>query len=64
VEALRVGAKYQVTIPHRIAKALRIKKGDHILARLVDRHVELGPAAIIPKDQLWFWTPKWQRMEC
>jgi AbrB family looped-hinge helix DNA binding protein len=59
-EAVRTGAKNQITIPCRIAKALRLKKGDHILVRLLDRRIELIP---IPKDQLWFWTPEWQKKE-
>jgi antitoxin MazE len=62
-EAVRLGAKHQVTIPHRISKALRLKKGDHMLMRLVGQHVEMIPAHLIPKDQLWFWTPEWQKME-
>ncbi len=62
-KAVRVGAKHQVTIPHRISKALKLKKGDHLLMRLVDRRVELVPVALIPKDQLWYWTPEWQQME-
>jgi antitoxin MazE len=62
-EAVRLGAKNQVTIPHRISKALRLKKGDHVLMRLVGRRVEMVPASLIPKDQLWFWTPEWQKKE-
>lgn len=62
-EAVRLGAKHQVTIPSRISKALKLKKGDHILMRLVGRRVEMVPASLIPKDQLWFWTPEWQRKE-
>ena len=62
-EAVRVGAKHQVTIPSRISKALKLKKGDHILMRMVGTRVELIPAHLIPKDQLWFWTPQWQAKE-
>jgi len=62
-ESVRVGTKHQVTIPHRISRALRLKKGDHMLMRLVGGHVEMIPASLIPKDQLWFWTPEWQKME-
>ncbi len=62
-EAVRVGAKHQVTIPRRISSALKLKRGDHMLVRLVGKRVELVPASIVPKDQLWFWTPEWQRME-
>jgi bifunctional DNA-binding transcriptional regulator/antitoxin component of YhaV-PrlF toxin-antitoxin module len=62
-EAVRLGAKHQVTIPHRMSKALRLKKGDHMLVRLVGHRVEMIPASLIPKDQLWFWTPEWQKKE-
>ena len=62
-EAVRMGAKNQITIPHRISKALRLKKGDHMLVRVVGKTVELVPASIIPRDQLWFWTPEWRKKE-
>jgi len=62
-ESVQVGAKHQVTIPHRISRALRLKKGDHILMRLLDGRVEMVPSSLIPKDQLWFWTREWQRKE-
>jgi AbrB family looped-hinge helix DNA binding protein len=51
-EAVRVGAKHRVTIPSRISKALRLKKGDPILMRLVGGHVEIVPVSLIPKEQL------------
>jgi len=60
---IRVGAKHQVTIPHRISRALHLKKGDHMLLRLVGGRVEMIPVSLIPKDQLWFWTPEWQQKE-
>jgi antitoxin MazE len=62
-EAVRVGAKYQVTIPSRISRALRLKKGDHLMMRLVGGRVEMVPATLIPKDQLWFWSREWQEKE-
>ena len=62
-EAVRLGAKHQVTIPHRISKALGLKRGDHMLMRLVGQRVEMIPANLVPKDQLWFWTPEWQAKE-
>jgi AbrB family looped-hinge helix DNA binding protein len=62
-EAVRLGAERQVTIPHRISEALRLKEGDHLLMRLVGQRVEMIPVSLIPKDQLWFWTPEWQKKE-
>lgn len=62
-EAVRVGAKQQVTIPRRISRALGLRKGDHLLVRMVGQHLEMVPSSLIPKDQLWFWTPEWQAKE-
>jgi AbrB family looped-hinge helix DNA binding protein len=62
-KAVRVGAKFQVTIPRKISQALKLKKGDHMLVRLIGQRVEMVPASLIPKDQLWFWTPEWQAKE-
>jgi bifunctional DNA-binding transcriptional regulator/antitoxin component of YhaV-PrlF toxin-antitoxin module len=62
-ESVRLGAKHQVTIPHRISKALQLRKGDHMLMRLVGRRVEMIPASLVPRDQLWFWTAAWQKKE-
>jgi bifunctional DNA-binding transcriptional regulator/antitoxin component of YhaV-PrlF toxin-antitoxin module len=62
-EAVRLGAKNQITVPHRISRALRLKRGDHMLMRLVGGRVEMVPARLIPKDQLWFWTSEWQKKE-
>ena len=58
-----LGAKYQVTIPRRISKALHLRKGDYVLMRLVDHRVEMIPMSLIPKDQLRYWTPEWQEKE-
>lgn len=62
-DSVRVGAKHQVTIPRRISRALRLKKGDHLLVRLEGQRLEMVPASLIPKDQLWYWTPEWQAKE-
>jgi antitoxin MazE len=62
-ESVRVGAKHQVTIPRRISRALGLKKGDHMLVRMVDNALELIPAEVVPKNQRWFWTPEWQAKE-
>jgi AbrB family looped-hinge helix DNA binding protein len=59
-DCIRVGAKRRITIPSRIAKALRLKSGDHMLMRLVGRKLELVP---IRRGQLWFWSREWQQKE-
>jgi len=62
-ESIRVGAKHQVTIPHKISTALHLREGDHMLMRLAGGRLEMIPASLVPKDQLWFWTAEWQRKE-
>ncbi len=62
-ETVCLGSKHEITIPRRVSKALKLKKGDYLLLRLVDRRVEMIPVSLIPKDQLWFWTPEWQKKE-
>ena len=59
----KVDAMHRITIPSYIVKELRLKKGDHMLMRVVGRRLELVSASLIPKDQLWFWTPEWQQKE-
>ena len=58
--AVQVSARNRLTLPRQIARALRLKKGGPLLMRLVSRKFELVP---IPRAQLWFWTPEWQRKE-
>jgi len=40
-----------------------LNKGDDLELRVQDGRIELVPLALIPRDQLWFWTPEWQAME-
>ena len=58
-----INAGRRITIPSRIVKALGLRTGDHMLMRMVGQRVEMIPASLIPKDQLWFWTPEWQKRE-
>ncbi len=60
---IRVGAKRQVTLPREITRKLRLNEGDDLELRVEDDRIELVPLALIPRDQLWFWTPEWQAME-
>ncbi len=34
-----------------------------MLVRLIGQRVEMVPASLLPKHQLWFWTPEWQKKE-
>lgn len=60
---VRLGAKRQVTLPRRAISRLKLHEGDYLEMRVAEDHIELVPLAMIPRDQLWFWTPEWQAME-
>ncbi len=56
--------KGQITVPARVREILNVSEGDDIIFH-VDEHgqVRLERAQIIPPDQAWFWTRRWQQME-
>ena len=60
---IRVGAKRQLTLPRHALAKLHLREGDFLEIRVNDDHIELIPLAMIPRDQLWYWTPEWQAGE-
>ncbi len=56
--------KGQVTLPTAIRERLGIKEGDDLAFYIAeDGRVVVEPLQVIPPDQLWFWTERWQKME-
>jgi AbrB family looped-hinge helix DNA binding protein len=62
-ELIKVREKGQVTLPAFIRKCLDLKKGSIVLVKIVDNTVVLVPQRTIDKDQIWFWTERWQKLE-
>lgn len=62
-EKIRVGGKRQLTLPRHALAKLRLHEGDFLELRVAEDRIELVPLALIPRDQLWFWTPEWQAGE-
>jgi AbrB family looped-hinge helix DNA binding protein len=60
---IKVREKGQITLPLYMRKKLHLKQGDLVLAKIVDNAVVLTPQETIDKDQAWFWTERWQKME-
>ena len=60
----RLRNKGQVTIPGAIRNVLGVEEGDELVfmtdenGRVVVERVQL-----IPPDQAWFWSERWQRLE-
>ncbi len=59
--ALTVGGKGRVTLTEDVRKHLKVEEGDVVLVRLGEGGTaELIPAALIPRDQVWFTHPEMQ----
>jgi AbrB family looped-hinge helix DNA binding protein len=52
-----------VTIPQQVREQLNLLEGDSLLVGVEDGRIVLTPAALLPRDQTWFWTPEWQAGE-
>lgn len=60
---IKVREKGQITLPLYMRKKLHIEQGDFVLAKIVDNALILIPQETIDKDQAWFWTERWQKLE-
>ncbi|MEN6327432.1 MAG: AbrB/MazE/SpoVT family DNA-binding domain-containing protein [Syntrophomonas sp.] len=60
---IEVRKKNQVTIPKAIIDSLDIQEGDVLDCVVQDGKIIITPKILIPKDQAWFWSSKWQTEE-
>lgn len=58
-----VRARGQITLPAEVRLQLGLREGDHVIVTVHDGRAILTPAALIPRDQRWYWTPEWQAGE-
>ena len=60
----RLRVKGQVTVPGEIRNILGAEEGDELVF-MVDENgrVIIERAQLIPPDQAWFWSERWQQME-
>ena len=58
-----VSPKYQISLPKAVRERLGLKPGDRLMVEERDGNVVLTPAATVPKDQLYFWSKRWQEGE-
>ena len=60
----RIRERGQITLPSAVREFLEIEVGDDLFFRLDEEgRVVIERAHIVPPDQVWFWTERWQRME-
>ena len=60
----RLRTKGQITVPAEIRSALGAQEGDDLVFYTDEQgQVLISRAQIIPPDQAWFWSERWQRLE-
>jgi antitoxin PrlF len=60
----RLRNKGQITVPSEVRDALGANEGDDLLfSKDETGRIVITRAQIIPPDQTWFWSARWQRME-
>lgn len=60
-EFVTLDKKGRATLPEHVRMALGVEAGDFIILEQTERGTfELVPAALVPKDQLWFYHPEMQ----
>ena len=59
ISYLSVDRKGRATLPEEVRRSLGLGAGDFVLLERTDRGTyELVPAALVPRDQLWFHHPE------
>jgi len=60
----RLRVKGQVTVPGEIRDLLGVEEGDELVFMVDEKgRVIVERVQIIPPDQAWFWSERWQRLE-
>jgi AbrB family looped-hinge helix DNA binding protein len=59
ISYLSVDGKGRATLPEEVRSSLGLRAGDFVLLERTERGTyELVPAALVPRDQLWFHHPE------
>jgi AbrB family looped-hinge helix DNA binding protein len=60
----RLRKKGQITIPNPVREVLNAEEGDDLVFAVNESgQVIVERVQIIPPDQAWFWTERWQQLE-
>jgi len=62
---MRISSKRQIALPKKLMEALDLRPGDEVEFEVEKKTARLIPIKTIkvPREQAWFWTPEWQKME-
>ena len=55
--------KNQVTLPGEVRELLGLNEGEDMAFYVQDGKVVVERLKVVPPDQSWFWTERWQKME-
>ena len=56
--------KGQITLPPEVRSLLGVGDGDDLIFSTDENgHVVISRAQVIPPEQAWFWSERWQRLE-
>jgi AbrB family looped-hinge helix DNA binding protein len=60
----RLRPKGQITVPPQICSLLGVGEGDDLLfSNDENGRVVISRAQVIPPEQAWFWSERWQQLE-
>jgi len=60
----RLRPKGQVTVPPEVRSLLGVSEGDDLIFYTDENgRVVVSRAQVIPPEQAWFWSERWQQME-
>jgi len=59
----KLGQKNQITIPKKLVEDLHLQPGDILEIKNEGSALILLPKKLIPAEQSWFWSERWQEKE-
>jgi AbrB family looped-hinge helix DNA binding protein len=62
-ELIQVRKKAQLTLPLSVRRKLGVEEGDFMDVQVRDGEIVLKVKKLVDKEQVWFWTKRWQEGE-
>jgi AbrB family looped-hinge helix DNA binding protein len=62
-DLVQVRKKAQVTLPQSVRQELGIEEGDFLDVQVRSGEIVLKVKKLVDKEQVWFWTNRWQQGE-
>ena len=61
--AAKVQRNFQITLPAAVRKQAHVKVGDLVGFEVREEGILMKPLATVERNQLWFWSKRWQAEE-